>query len=69
MSNVNKVKHPLGMHNTYWPVASVDASNTERAKESIVHPFIFRIGSSSLLISVTGGLVSIHRTCCTPPST
>jgi hypothetical protein len=40
MSNVNKVKHPLGMHNTYWPVASVDASNTERAKESIVHPFM-----------------------------
>ena len=40
MSNINKVKHPLGMHNTYWPVASVDASNTERAKESIVHPFM-----------------------------
>lgn len=40
MTNVNKVKHPLGMHNTYWPVASVDASNTERAKESIVHPFM-----------------------------
>lgn len=40
MSNVNKVKHPLGVHNTYWPVASVDASNTDRAKESIVHPFM-----------------------------
>ena len=40
MSNINKVKHPLGMHNTYWPVASVDASNTDRAKESIVHPFM-----------------------------
>jgi hypothetical protein len=40
MSNINKVKHPLGMHNTYWPVASVDVSNTERAKESIVHPFM-----------------------------
>ena len=40
MTNVNKVKHPLGMHNTYWPVATVDASNTDRAKESIVHPFM-----------------------------
>jgi hypothetical protein len=40
MSNVNKVKHPLGMHNTYWPVASLDASSTERAKESVVHPFM-----------------------------
>ena len=40
MTNVNRVKHPLGMHNTYWPVASVDVSNTERAKESIVHPFM-----------------------------
>jgi hypothetical protein len=40
MNNVNKVKHPLGMHNTYWPVASVDVANTDRAKESIVHPFM-----------------------------
>jgi len=40
MTNVNRFKHPLNVHNTYWPVASADASNVDRAKESIVHPFM-----------------------------
>jgi hypothetical protein len=40
MTNVNKVKHPLNVHNTYWPVASLDASSAARARESIVHPFM-----------------------------
>jgi hypothetical protein len=40
MTNVNKVRYPLGMHNTYWPIASADATVVQRAKESIVHPFM-----------------------------
>jgi hypothetical protein len=40
MINVTRVKHPLNVHNTYWPVASLDASSAARAKASIVHPFM-----------------------------
>jgi len=40
MTGVNKFKHPLNVHNTYWPVASEDAVVVDRAKDSIVHPFM-----------------------------
>jgi hypothetical protein len=41
MTNVNKVKHPLNVHNTYLTYTEGADSLTEaRAKESIVHPFM-----------------------------
>lgn len=41
MTNVNKVKHPLNVHNTYvtYPTGA-DSLTEARAKESIVHPFM-----------------------------
>jgi hypothetical protein len=41
MTNVNKVKHPLNVHNTYliYPTGA-DSLTEARARESIVHPFM-----------------------------
>jgi hypothetical protein len=40
MSNVNKTKHPLNVHNTYMYFLGSDPIILKRAKDSIVHPFM-----------------------------
>ncbi len=40
MTQVNSIKHPLGMHNTYWPMPDQDTVHIDRAKNSVVHPFM-----------------------------